>query len=933
MPKDLPTADSFREVGNLRSEFESVISPTESTRLRIWVGLLQGLPNAAILADTGRTRESLRRIRREIQLEGWTGVIAKLRGKLEARLKEKNKPKLPVGRPPTISPDSELTWEGFGKEPIIALASLVGGADVQFAVFAVRHHEGKQTGVGPILKTLRAACERPMRPDWSRGYVDHHICEPLNNLKSSFSQLQNLKPKPSARGLRIAPLAKRFPDGWKFLILHSPGCEKSRAFRSLVGGAEHPTIECKGTLTEHLEAVVYTLRVTQNLRGFVPSMKSFQSTVARYRENALCQVFQWHAEERDVLQAVEERVFDFYLRAAGGYMFDLTAHIRRSIPASGEFRAKRLSVSKIEIEPARYRDGLTGIVESFPDVSTEFRISKTLGTKLSASQIKKFLQSEAGFAVFDYVVRPTRNRRNNIVHYERFELRHSLGKSPVAPIKAISTERQHNNTNTKKRLPLPAAVMSVPRQFLMPSLEFPISRMREIAEDRQQHEGIWRDDVDGEPALLFHSPSLIAAIRAAFLNDKYGRRVHAIEKWEAGKASKCFGPSSYRIRHPQYPEPLRFGMFPNGEWRFDLFEAPFSLPRRTQSSRNTKDYATLVAKLPEPSLPLGRKAWKIVNYFGDIYGREDPFVRMLASNAMKLHRVREASKFAPKNWDGKTLVYLYKAFDADFLLRELADKDWAKLTQAADEWAHEVRLEVCETLFPKGPSHGLGKKSDSATDKLATMFTGVPLAMGKLLRYVPRALQARVRNERKSLPSWVFEALGKFERTDRVLRSAVETAQQFVLEGSEPKAMVIRKSSSILRSWRAYFIFFLRQKLEPKSFAGQPLSEHAAAPKPPFDESNVLDIRETFKKLAKGGSTTSLLYTFAELVHDGDPDDWSEALKRILGAKVPAPLIDWLERAGKAFRTQEWDSPDTLQAVAADLESARRSIRSPVKQR
>lgn len=90
---------------------------------------------------------------------------------------------------------------------------------------------------------------------------------------------------------------------------------------------------------------------------------------------------------------------------------------------------------------------------------------------------------------------------------------------------------------------------------------------------------------------------------------------------------------------------------------------------------------------------------------------------------------------------------------------------------------------------------------------------------------------------------------------------------------------------------------------------------------------------ETVAELETSGAVGNLLIKFAKLVHGGGRNDWSEALKRILRSQIPKPFIEWLEHAGKAFRTQESDSPRTLQAVAADLESARRSIRSPVKQR
>jgi len=877
-----------------------------------------------ILADTGRTRESLRKTRLEIQQEGWTGMIANLRQKLQARLTEKNRPKKERGQPRTKTMGTDISPKKLGGEPTIALVSLVCGPDVQFTVFAARHHSAPRTGVESLLKTIREACDRPMRPDWSRGYVDHHISEPLRVLKSSLLQLQNLKPKPSAKSLRITPLVKRFSDGWKFLILHSPGCKKSRTFKSLFDGTEHPTIECNGTLIDYLEAVLYTLRVTQNLRGLVPSLPSFRDVVRDYRQNALRHPFQWHAEESELLSEVQKRASDFFLRAANGYMLDLTSHIRNRIPNEEQFRATRFP-APIQVVAKPTPDGrIKGVVTPFPEFYTPIDMPGDQGQKWLGAPVKKFFRQNQDFSAFDYVVRPDRSQRTNIRFPDEFL---------VSPSKL-------------KKLPLSVAVISLPRQFLMPLSEIPIIQMQQIAEKYPESNGVSRYDRGGESFLLFQAPKLTDAIYRAFVNNKYGRRVRDINEIEVSYRWKLWGPF-YSIRHPQFPKPNRFGLRV-GEWVFEPFDPPFFPSQRTQPEKGELNVISGFA-LSESGLPLGRYASRVVNYFRDIYGENDPFVLMLASEAAKIRKIRMVNQAMPGYEEREVLSYLYKAFDADFLLQEVDRKDWVELTELARKWRHAVRLEICKTLFP-GSSIETVEPNGKSHD-LSAVFANCSLDRYGVLRYLPSQLRSRAQKNLDSIQSWVFEGLEEFEKSGRVLRNALEVAQQFVIEGLEPKAMVVRTSASILRSWRAYFALFLRGKLEQEIVGAQPpfegVTENQRATKNdrpissvggtevafgeadlPFNEETVSEICDVVEKLAQHGSTPVLLKTFAELARDGLADDWLEAVRRNNDNLKSKKISSWIKPSLEAFRSPEGDSPETHQRIADNLELARRSARS-----
>ena len=333
--------------------------------------------------------------------------------------------------------------------------------------------------------------------------------------------------------------------------------------------------------------------------------------------------------------------------------------------------------------------------------------------------------------------------------------------------------------------------------------------------------------------------------------------------------------------------------------------------------------------MPAIALPLGPDTQKIIRHLRKAYGKDSPVVQMLAAG---VERFEQTPNVNPADL---TLRYLYKAFDADFMLRELAARDWKALIETAERWGDTVRREICKSLFPESRTGRVWQRSKN--QGLAASFAGVKLDHVGVKLLVPKKLRGLVHNHEASLRAWVFEALGKFEKASRVLRSAVETAQQFVLEGLEPKAIVVRTVSSIMQSWRVYFNRFIRQKLVPEEDRGEPameeIPEHLVAPATSFNEDEVSDFCDTISKLAKPDDQPRLLDKFAELAQEMDKDTWVEVFARLEENQTSPHLIAWAKKAIQSFRSPGGELPETLQAVARDLERARRSTRPLGKKR
>ena len=459
MPEIPPASVTIREINEIRHLFDAVLSRPRRRLLEIWVDLRTHMRTSEIMARNHITREGLRKIQRKIDDLGWIAVVAELRQKLERLKTVSSEPRVPKGRPRRSTRATVISADKLRNEPVIALVSVVGGSDVQFAVVAVRRHSQKDVSVRTRARSIRSAFSRTLPAQWTRGFVDEWIRLPFAYLKSSFARLQSAERQseslPKARGVRMSPLAERFPGDWWFVVLCARGCKRSNVLLSLLGDIEPLTLECKGSVADRLEAALYTLRVTQNLRGFLPCLWGFHEAVRNYIPRGPDGLFQWHADEEAVLQELKERVYDFLVRATSGHLFDLTAWARDRIPHSDRFPLMTLQSAKV-VDLRKEEKDRPFIVE-FKPISEAIwpRVGQMRSCEHNVGSLRSWWRRHPGLAACDYVVRPGKQQRSWMTIPESFLL------NPF--VSATASQ--------------PAALVSVPRQFLMPPSELSIPKM------------------------------------------------------------------------------------------------------------------------------------------------------------------------------------------------------------------------------------------------------------------------------------------------------------------------------------------------------------------------------------------------------------------------------------------------------------------------
>lgn len=859
-----------RQIAELIRLPSSVLSPQRLRRLHVLLALKNGTRVCDIIRKYGLSREGIRKIQKEVRRRKWAGVVADLRRRLQTLQAAHFAPKRGQGRPRKNTLGSILSLDALEAEPAVTLASLVIGSDIQIAVLGIRVEQGHPLSERSLLKPIRNAFKSPLIPDWTRGGIDEWIRLPLEKLRDVDEQLAFGRRACVARNIKVPPLAARFSEDWKFLVLTQCRGASLMPARRLVGKARHDFIECDGSLVSLLEGALYTLRVTQNLRGFLPSLERLNPALEAWQRQYRRTVFQWHSTEKEALQGLRRRLFDFHVRAACGYMFDLTRGARDRIPRDDDFRVFTLAISPRvgQLEPG-FNGTALGKFAPFPEFEIPFGLSDA--RRWTETRLRERLRSNRRSTAFDYVIRPAARQRIRM-HFP-FELLGSVGADRGKP-------------------PLAVALVSVPRQFLMPKPPVALDMISSLAAEAPDLNNVSSVTIEGKEALMCSIPKLIQSIDAAFRANRYGDRVAAINGSEDWWRHLLSGPS-----HEVSDGTSSIREFGRANL---MFEPPFYFPHSVlcgQSADETMHWRLRQSRIPERAM---------IN--GCIIERTDNCV-------------------FPGYHSDRTRRELYLTYDADFLLREIAARDWALVQGIAGRWSDAARKVVCSNILLPKTTGTWRQQRRAGHQTWQEWFDSADLG-SNVMNAIPRRLKPNV--DRRALRAWTCEALSQFESSRHLIRSAVETAQRLTLEGREPKAIVVRTKEEILESWRRYFRKFVRDKAipgdvrreAPVEFNDNTLSNQYE--RVSFEEDDVVLICETVARLASQGSEERLLSDFERMAQKGHVGTWREALKQLRERDTSPAIMQWVGQALRAFHSPKGTAPATRRRLAAQLERALR---------
>jgi hypothetical protein len=178
----------------------------------------------------------------EIQTDGLDSVIDKIRTAVCRRSNVAARIPGPRGAPRATSLRKAISAKLLRFEPIITLASLFLARDVQIAVIGVQSAAPKArkrvekakspTGLDTeTSKEVREIAERPITPNWTRGYIDEWIRRPFLFLPKE----PLLEPAASVRAVDLQPLEKRFRDHWTVVVLAHGQAKPLRRAVELLG--------------------------------------------------------------------------------------------------------------------------------------------------------------------------------------------------------------------------------------------------------------------------------------------------------------------------------------------------------------------------------------------------------------------------------------------------------------------------------------------------------------------------------------------------------------------------------------------------------------------------------------------------------------------------------------------------------------------------
>jgi hypothetical protein len=624
--ENLPPLWSPLEIDEIQSllEFSGAgIKGRLRKRLEVVLALNQGRTKASIIRELGISRPGIEGILKDFTQKGIQVLLSQARKKA----KEGNNPaKRPhAGRPGTDS--LREFWDIQGKtEPVIALVSLILSANVQIAVIAIRGmqtpdatnpsaekvgHSRRHLFNKRLVKSVVDSFKEHEKPDWTD-------CNRDQELKHVFFTLRReiLRASESEWNESFQPptLNERFGSGWRYVVVKAgdPGaCEAATAI--LTKGISRPEDSTcdSAEFLDRLESAFYHIRITQNIRGLFLCGQKAEGYISRKFDES--PVFQWHVDKHSVLTALKSHLSRFWIFAAGGLCFDLAPKIPWCIPYYD-----RISMDILPIRPRL-------LVEQNPENPDEAKVffklipqvvdflcipSTEIPSKLEKEFRARFKDHYKQLGKFEYIVRPTPEDRLS-VKAPRHLLQPGAQASPyISPI----------------------AVISIPRQFLMPLSSMGLEDMAALAQKHRPDGGAVR--VLGN--LVFHCPRVLKEIEKAFRKNKYSDRICFVTRWNS-LMRRTLGDSDWDSE----------------EWFDDV-------------------------------LPLW-PGQKPIFYFSDaaLEGRDQtPSTLARLKFAARLPMVASTQPYNAID----CLQWTYSNYDADFLLREISDRGWKDMEPFIKIW-------------------------------------------------------------------------------------------------------------------------------------------------------------------------------------------------------------------------------------------------------
>ena len=730
------TPSQIQEVERLLHLDGNVLSSRRRLRLQTIRTLIYGVIADNAQEQPSMGREGLRKLRNEIDSEGLENVLVRLSVALDRKVKGLNtSSRRRRGAPGASSLRGTVTTKSLRLEPIVSLASLILASDVQVAVLAVQspqHKSGsernarsadtKLPGRSVAFKSALKFAEQPMRAQWTRGGIDEWVRRPFLFIPEIEKQAAIEPPLNSS----IQPLGLRFTAGWEYIALTKGRDDKVKALVDhLVEDRRHVVVSVKARIfVRHLESVLSSFLVGLNWRGILPTLDGLLEAGIAWRARQL-HSFSWHSNERKALAGTRDRIVDFQIRAAGGYLLTLTSNAQRRVPNDELFPLfSSTTRARIEGQKGRLNEEHGVAYYPFPNFPLP-----AADTARELNRMRKLLASNSKTVGFDYAVR----LRAGQMPWLRFS-------------EKLLTSKKRKEGNAPK-----VGVVSLPRQFLFPE-GFGLH-----ARSTLSNEGtIGNTTHQGSPALVFHSPQLLQSVRDAFNENRYGDRLSQIEGFDKWWRHLSHGPTTPSV----IPGSQRREFGRNDR----LFETAFHFS--DEELRGGPLDASARHRLNSSFIP-----------------------EVIAVERGRLEMRSETCVFPGYRRD-EVFLRMFKALDADFLLREISDRNWNLLRTEVEQWKAAVHAVIRSAFFLRqGPIERVDTKA------------------------ALRTLHSHFRSEQTpfeaDLTSWTNDALNRFESSGRILRRALENAQRLSLDGHEPRALVILTHQEILSNWKS----FLGQRL------------------------------------------------------------------------------------------------------------------------
>ena len=826
--------DQRVEICRLLTLSASALSGTRRTRVSIIEALYDGFGPSEISRYYGVSREAVRKIRNQIRDDGLDVVLAKIARATDRKNVRNARPPRPRGRPKILTFRAALTRKQLRGEPVVALVSLVVAADAQVAVIGVRE-EAEDTNASPkgatppLLETILNAFNKPERVRWTRGYVDEWLRRPFLLLRWDVAACKREGKLPRCKHAYAPKVTGRFSVNWKFIVLQSGQDHVAQALtRRLMEGRSFKLLQCeRRQVIAHLEEILYTLRITHNLRGLVPYLDNLTSLVWEWHGARCHEPLEWHATEEQTEEGLKNRIIDFHVREKMGALYDLTPTLLRSIPRSERFRIGAFRLKpKISLIDRDRRGDAFGVYEPFPGIEMPLSIAAKKRGSLAKleKELRARLAARPKSAAFEYAVRPAKRQRR-WMYFTRFLLK----------------KREH------KKFPDTIAIVLVPRHFLMPGSTVPLKKLVEWG--RNNSRGRSSDvvkDQQGKKTFIFRAPKLLSAIENAFRSGRYAGRLELLAGNEEWWRPALSGPSTEIViagnRHREFG---RVG---------ELFP-----PFRCLSDEE-----------------LAAATW---------YQRQ----------------------LDPSYNNQEILLNLYRALDADFLLREIDDADWEKIIRLIPRWSNHSRKIIKAGFFPKKN-----------------------LRREEFSKRLPGGIRSLAWTDKDKAQRLATDALQTFELHPRILREIVENAQRCALENLPLTAIAVRTEAELRRDWERHFKLSVRQNVFGKRgrARGTEKIDRFASSDDVAEEiasrEGENQICQVLSKIGRGGSDDILLCEFANLAVTFGLKEWMHAYQQIETHASPASL----KNLGKALKIVKASG----YAAGPDLSVAwRHSLRAALK--